>query len=143
MMVNEIIKSIGAALGSEFDDCEIFAEELKQGLKEPCFFIQCLNPSHNLFLGKRYFHKNQFCIQYFPVSVLSAREECHAVACKMESCLEWIELTGHPVMGSNMHYEIIDSVLSFFINYNLFCRKISGEDNGMADLEIKGVKIKE
>ena len=30
-----------------------------KGLKEPCFFIACLNPNNNLFLGKRYERTNQ------------------------------------------------------------------------------------
>lgn len=51
-MINSIVETISCSLNKEFgDDYEIHNEEIKQGLKEPCFFIACLNPNNNLFLG--------------------------------------------------------------------------------------------
>ena len=62
-MINSIIEAISISLNEEFGDgYETHMEEIKQGLKEPCFFITCLNPTTELFLGKRYFRTNQFCI---------------------------------------------------------------------------------
>jgi hypothetical protein len=59
-MINSIIEAISVSLNGEFgDDYEIHMEEIKQGLKEPCFFIACLNPTNNLFMGKRYERTNQ------------------------------------------------------------------------------------
>ena len=49
-MINSIVEAISCSLNKEFgDDYEIHNEEIKQGLKEPCFFIACLNPNNNLF----------------------------------------------------------------------------------------------
>ena len=68
-MINEIIAAISVALDAEFgDDYEIYMEEIKQDLKEPCFFVQCINPTTKLFRGERYFQSNPCCIQYFPKS---------------------------------------------------------------------------
>ena len=85
-MMNSIIEAISVALNEEFGDgYKIHMEEIRQGLKEPCFFIQCLNPTHELFLGKRYLQSNQFCIQYFPQpvrnrrNVTGLRNGCHGV----------------------------------------------------------------
>lgn len=48
-MINSIVEAISCSLNKEFgDDYEIHNEEIKQGLKEPCFFIACLNPNNNL-----------------------------------------------------------------------------------------------
>ena len=45
-MINSIIEAISISLNEEFGDgYEIHMEEIKQGLKEPCFFIACLNPT--------------------------------------------------------------------------------------------------
>ena len=45
-MINNVIAGIAIALNQEFgDDYEIYTEEIKQDLKEPCFFITLLNPS--------------------------------------------------------------------------------------------------
>ena len=42
-MLNNVIAGIAIALNEEFgDDYEIYTEEIKQDLKEPCFFITLL-----------------------------------------------------------------------------------------------------
>lgn len=87
-MINSIIEAISVSLNGEFgDDYEIHMEEIKQGLKEPCFFIACLNPTNNLFMGKRYERTSQFCIQYFPKSD-EVQRECNGVAERMYDCFE-------------------------------------------------------
>lgn len=125
-MINSIIEAISISLNEEFGDgYETHMEEIKQGLKEPCFFITCLNPTTELFLGKRYFRTNQFCIQYFPETNEKQRE-CNGVAERMLQCLEYITIYGEdkPIMGTKMKYEVIDGVLNFFVNYDCFVRKI-------------------
>ena len=124
-MINSIIEAISISLNEEFGDgYETHMEEIKQGLKEPCFFITCLNPTTELFLGKRYFRTNQFCIQYFPETNEKQRE-CNGVAERMLQCLEYITIYGEdkPIMGTKMKYEGVDGVLNFFVNYDCFIRK--------------------
>jgi hypothetical protein len=125
-MINSIIQSISISLNAEFGDTyKNYTEDVKQGLKEPCFFISCINPTHNLFLGKRYFRENQFCIQYFPADKQRVKEECNSVAERMEFCLEWLTVTGDLVRGSKMRYEVVDGILNFFVNYDLFVYKVA------------------
>lgn len=124
-MINSIIEAISISLNEEFGDgYETHMEEIKQGLKEPCFFITCLNPTTELFLGKRYFRTNQFCIQYFPETNEKQRE-CNGVAERMLQCLEYITIYGEDksIMGTKMKYEVVDGVLNFFVNYDCFIRK--------------------
>lgn len=121
-MINAIIEAISTTLDAEFG-YEIHMEEIRQGLEEPCFFIQCLNPTTELFLGKRYFRTNQFCIQYFPQSDKKQRE-CNAVAERLAWSLEYITLEGDPVRGTDMKYEVVDGVLNFFVNYDCFVYRV-------------------
>ncbi len=127
-MINSIIRTISITLDEEFNEkeYEFHMEEIKQDLKEPCFFIACLNPTHNLFLGKRYFRQNQFVIQYFPASKEELQSECNAVAERMTWCLEQITVPEEdkPIMGTKMKYQIIDGVLNFFVNYDCFVYKV-------------------
>ena len=58
-MINRIIDAISMALNDEFNpnnknNYKIYDEEVNQGLKTPCFFINALNPSEDLFRGNRY-----------------------------------------------------------------------------------------
>lgn len=63
--VNLITDAISIALNGEFGDGYTnYTENVKQGLKEPCFFIFCINPTHELFLGKRYSGKISFAYSF-------------------------------------------------------------------------------
>ena len=125
-MINSIIESISITLNAESGDkYKIHREEKRQGLKEPCFFIQCLNPTEELFFWKRYFRKNQFCIQYFPENKLHGKEECYAVGERLFSCLEYLDVGGDLVMGTKRKYEVVDGILHFFVNYDLFVYKVA------------------
>lgn len=124
MTINSIISGISVALEAEFnaesEEYTIRANELKQGLKEPCFFISCINPTFRLFFDKRYFRENAFCIQYFPKSTDKAKEECNEVTERLFLALEYIRVDGDLTMGTKMHSEFVDGILNFFVNYDAF-----------------------
>lgn len=140
-MINSIIAAISQALNAEFGDgYNIYTEEVKQGLSEPCFFISCINPTNKLFLGKRYFRENQFCLQYFPADSSRAREECNAVAERLYWALEYIRVAGDLTRGTQMRYEVADDVLNFFVNYDMFVYRLD-DTPAMAELS-KNVNLK-
>ena len=136
-MINSIIEAISVSLNEEFgDDYETHMEEIKQGLKEPCFFIQCLKPITRLFRGKKYFIQNPFCIQYFPESDDKQRE-CNDVAERMAWCLEYITVNGDEYRGTSINSELVDGVLNFFVNYDCFVYKVEKPDDPMEILKQK------
>lgn len=126
-MINKITDSICEAIYKEFgDEYEIYTEEVEQGLKEPCFSIICINSTHELFKRSRYFKQHQFCVHYFP-STEEKRTECFNVLDRLYNCLEYIEIKEEAekskVRGSDMNGEYSDSILNFFVNYNMFMNK--------------------
>lgn len=122
--VNKIIDGVCEALINEFgDDYEVYTEEIKQGLKEPCFSIALLKPSTTQFLGKRYYKTHSFCIHYFPKSQTEAKSECFDVSERLTSCLEYITVDGDLTRGTGMNSEMTNGVLSFFVNYDMFVIK--------------------
>lgn len=126
-MINNIINGISEAIYKEFgEEYEIYTEEVKQGLKEPCFSIICINPTHELFRQNRYFKQHQFCIHYFP-STEEKRTECFAITERLYKCLEYIEIkedeATSKIRGSSMNGEYIDDILNFFVNYDMFVDK--------------------
>lgn len=122
--INSIIETVSAVLNEEFGDkYTIYAEEIEQGLTEPCFFISCISSSQTLSTGNRYLCENMFCIQYFPSDAQRGREENNKAANKLFSCLEILEVDGNLMRGTKMNCEISDGVLSFFVNYDFFVCK--------------------
>ena len=130
MTVNMLIEAISAALNSEFgDEYEIHMEEIRQDLKEPCFFIQSLKPKTEQFFGVRYHQRYDFCIQYFP-KTLEIQRECNDTGERMYRSLEYIVIPdGRPVRGTEMNYEVLDSVLNFYVNYDSFVIRAEEEDH--------------
>lgn len=127
--INSIIEAIGTALNKEFGEkYTVYAEEVKQGLSEPCFFISCINPSDRQLLGNanrhvlaaRYYRENRFCIQYFPRDENNGRRESYGAAERLFECLEEITADDDIVRGTDMNFEYSDGILSFFVNYNFF-----------------------
>ena len=122
-MIDSIIEGISTALNAEFGDrYKIYVNELKQGLKEPCFFISCIRPTSRRFFNRRYFREHSFCIQYFPESRNRETEECNDVTDRLFLCLEYITVTGDLMMGTKMRSELVDGVLNFFVNFDLFVK---------------------
>lgn len=138
-MVNEILRGISAALSREFTEkeYEIYVEEIRQGLQEPCFFVSAQNPSSQHFLEGRYLRRCPILIQFFPEN--GKQEICHDVAERMIACLEYITLPGEeqPIWGKNPRYEIHDGVMSFFLDYDLFVLRKEDQEK-MGELLQKG-----
>lgn len=122
-MINAIMEAIGIALNAEFGDgYTSHIEEINQDLTGHSFFIQCLNPTNNLFMGRKYFRRNQFCIQYFPLSEDDRNRECYDVLERLNQCLEYIDVDGL-MRGTQMNGKVVDGVLNYFVNFDCFVYK--------------------
>ena len=136
-MIDSIAQGIAKALYAEFgNQYKVHTEEQRQGFTGPCFFVFCINPTHELFFNRRYYRTNLFGIQFFPKDGLHPRKECNDVTERLYKCLEWIRVPENLAMGSNMHTEFTDGVLTFFVNYNMFMVKPK-EQAYMETMELK------
>lgn len=137
-MVNKIVDGISVKLNQSFGDgFQIyFDEDVKQGLTEPCFFILPLNISQGNMIGSRKFRSNPFDIHYFP-EVNGSNLELQTMASNLYAALSNITLIdGDIVNGSNLHHEVIDGILHFFVNFNMFIRFVEDEVDPMETVEI-------
>lgn len=145
-MINRIIDAISLTINDEFnatgkDNYKIYTEEVRQGLKTPCFFINALDPSEDLFRGNRYKQINQFCIQFIPSDSSNDKKyKCNEVREILYSILEYITIIEideeglqHETLirGNQMHGEYVDGALNFFVNYDMFVKKKEAEINKM------------
>ena len=132
-MINDIVKGIGKAIRDEFgSDYNIHTEEVKQGLKEPCFFISVLNPQYEQVLGKRYLISCNCMVQYITEG---GREECNNVAERLFDCLELIIVSGDIVRGTDMSFEVVDGILNFNVSYKIYVYKNIVDEINMEELK--------
>lgn len=138
-IVDSIVQAISAAYGEEY---EIYTENVEQGLTEPCFLIECINPSFEQFLGRRYHEKVPFCIHYFPKGP-DKSEESNAVFTTLTVCLEYISIDGQPVRGTSMRAEWDGDVMHFMVDYEMFLFRPNIEEKmgGYSlEMEVNGEK---
>ena len=141
-MINDIVDGISEKLNEVFgDDYEIYTEQVKQGLQEPCFFISCVNPSTTPMLGTRHLRRNLFSVKYFPQSATDAKAECLDAQDELFAALEYITVDGKLVRGTNIGGEFVDDVLVCTVNYNIFVRR-DIEQILMETLEMPPVQVK-
>lgn len=136
-MINKIIDGICEKLNESFGDgYEIYTELKNQGLKEPCFSVMCVNPISNQVIGNRYFRNNLFSILYFPASK-KPKAETNAVLESLYLALETVTIKEtlpddtvkeSLVRGTNMRGELVDGVLNFLVNFNMFVYKVEDAD---------------
>lgn len=136
-MLNEIIKGISMALNNAFGDgYKVYQNDVKQGLKEPCFLISVLKPELSPLIGRRFLMREPLDIHYFPANPRN-HAEMITVAETMMEVLEVVTLPdGAPIRGTSMNYEIVDDVLHLFVNYNHIVIR-STEEITMETLEIE------
>ncbi|HBG7071697.1 phage tail terminator family protein [Clostridioides difficile] len=136
-MLNNIVDGISIKLDKSFgNEYTIYSEDVEQGINEPCFFICPLNPSNTPYPNGRTLKKNSFDVHYFPKSN-DKSFEINEIAEMLLEELEYIEIDGDLVRGTNMNFEIIDNVLHFFVDYNYFTIK-SNDTEKMNDVELFG-----
>ena len=136
MTIQDIIKGISVTLSQAFGEVyTIYSEDTEQGMIEPCFFILALTPDQTQVVGNRYYKTNPFVIHYFPTE--NTNEELNNIANTLFNVLEYITLLdGDLLNGTDMHYEINDGVLKFFVNYNAFVFKVTDAVDSMETVSI-------
>lgn len=139
-MVPEIMDGISLALKRAFgDDVEIyFSNDGQEGLKEPCFVLSVKRSSRTKRIGNRYRQRNSFRLAYHPAGK-PGDAEMMDVAERLLDALEFIRLAdGDLIHGTSMAYRIVDGVLRFSVDFNLFLKK-EPEIEEMETVEIHAI----
>lgn len=135
-MINKIVDGIVKAINEKFATCDVYTESVEQGLTAPCFLINTLSNSNDLFLNKRYLRTHAFVIQYFP-KTSDVNFECSNVIDELYDALEYIDVDGDLTRASKMGAEVVDNVLNFSVNYDFFVNRKGADETKMEDIESK------
>ena len=135
-MVNKIIDAICIALSNEFGaEYKIYTDNVEQGFSNPCFYVSSINSSRNHFISKKYKSKNSFEVLYFPSDTDDKSFEMFSIEERLYECLEYLDESGDLIRGKGMGSRVVDNVLNFTIDYDLFLVKKQVDDNDMEGLD--------
>lgn len=136
-MYNSIMDAVTRQLHELFgDDYEIYTDAVEQGLMEPCFFVQFLEPSEKPMIGCRYYRQTSICIQYLPGEPEQIRRELNRAAALLMEGMEYITLeNGDLLRGTSRRHRTEDGVLSFFVEFNMFVNRTAYRNEPMDGLE--------
>lgn len=134
-MKNAIAQRLSETFGEGY---AIYTESVEQNMQEPCFFILFLEGIEKQIIRDRYKKIYALDIHFFPAPGLHENEDIDMIAEVLCDALLWIGiLPGKLVKGRNTHYQNIDGVLHFFIEYTIFVLKETQENDVMEQLDIK------
>ncbi|SDF61864.1 phage tail terminator family protein [Sporomusa acidovorans] len=135
-MLNKVMDGIAQKLDQVFGEgYEIYIDEIKQGLKVPCFLILCLTSRQEQEIDITYNRELPFDVHYFPQAKKITRE-VNSTVDALNIGLEYIQIEDGLLRGTDMKHEVIDGVLHFFVNYDLRIRKVIEPDEYMETLTI-------
>lgn len=119
-MINLIIKGITNVIHQTFGDgYDIYTEKVEQGLEEPCFFVYCISPSKDIFLGRRMKRNYQFAIQYIPRGP-NKKAEINGVFEQLNDAVRFIDVGEDKMLAMSVSPDISDEVLTLSVTYTFF-----------------------
>lgn len=119
-MIDRVLQGVTDAIYQTFgDDYEIYTERVEQGLKEPCFFVYCINPSVDIFLGDRLKNSLQFAVQYIPKGP-QKNSEMNNIYLRLNKAVRFINVEGNKMMAQGILADISDEILTVSFSYVFF-----------------------
>lgn len=130
-MTGEIFEGLAAELHKIFgEEFLIYPDEVPQNLTPPCFLLSEVSVVQTPLLKQRKKKDRAYLIQYFPVSELSAPQECRQAAERMMDGLRVINAGEVKLRCTNMQYSIDreQKVLNFTLNINTIVENLLGKE---------------
>lgn len=119
MTIDEVKASLVKRLDELDSQIPVHTEQIKQGFKEPAFFVLLLNSAQDREVDRRYRRALLFDVHYFPSKGSKPNAECHSMADRLYEALEYVSTPSGLVRGSRMRHEVVGGVLHFFISFDL------------------------
>ncbi len=118
-IINDIIDGVVGAVDDVFSgDIEIYTEDMEQGLKLPCVFVDCLTKSNKRINGDRHVLETLFNVTYLPKGP-KENNECYEVSELLEKALQIVVVNGDNVRTKQLKSEVKEKNLQIEFNVDM------------------------
>ncbi len=123
---------------SEITDIVLFTEPIKQGIKDPCFFVLINDSGLIKEVGRRYRQEINFMIVYYPhEDDLKPREDCEQAVKKLYKSLEYIQTESGLVRSKELKHEFKNNALYFYLSFKIHLFKEREQRQKMQKVKIE------
>lgn len=122
-------------LVSLYPNIQVLRDGEERGANVPCFLVKQINAIQHKELNNRYKRLYSFDILYYSVNK-DINVDCLRTADELAEGMEY--LLDYMARGTNIHYQIIDDVLHFYVDYGIRLIKQEQESPIMMDISTKG-----
>ena len=137
----EVIDAISVRLDEIFGDgYTIYLEQVEQGLKTPCFFIQPIDSTDANMISNRKYRTNAFVIEYIPDDNSGHRTQFVEVSEKLFDNFDSLEIGDGVVLQTfDRSINSTDDMLQFVIRFKYYVYKEQKPEQKMEDLHMSVV----
>ncbi|MDF2934977.1 MAG: hypothetical protein K0Q90_350 [Paenibacillaceae bacterium] len=123
-----------------FPDMPVYGEEPEETLGSPYLYVRLPEGTHTQEMGRRFRRENSVAVRYKP-SGSQPNGDMYAMAEQLAAVLHQISLSGRPLAGRDMRFEIAEDVLLFSVTYQFVAALQAPEDPAMQQLDhMEGIK---
>ena len=123
--IDALILGLNEIFGDEYT---YYPENIGQGMKLPCFFVQYINGNEDLLVGQRYSSKSHFVIHGHVLDDENKKKSLNDMASLLYS-LEYIKLrNGDLLRLENREIKIEDNEVFFYCDINVHLIKKKAEE---------------
>lgn len=122
-----MMKEIMALLKKAFPNFNIYGEEVKQGWKEPCFFVREIETVQQSELQGRLIRRHSFEITCFLDKHVTNDPNSQQAEIGKQLAELLLYLPDARLHGRNVSYQIVDGILHFLVDYKINLRQTKSE----------------
>lgn len=123
-IINSLSRAINKELNADTNKYTVYTENVKQGLKQPCFFIYCSNYKDERYRGNRYKVNADIAIEYSPPDdEENINADVNNIVEALYDITEYIEVEGGILQGNERQIENAENCIVFSVNYGYFYYK--------------------
>lgn len=136
----DVRNAVTQALQAAFPDIPVYGEEPDQTQDSPRLYVRLPEGTHTQEMGRRFRRENPVVVRYNPSGALP-NEDMYAMAERLTAELQQVSLSGRPLTGRDMRFEIAEGVLMFYVTYSFVVAAQEPADPAMQTLDHReGIK---
>lgn len=136
----DVRNAVLQTLQAVFPDIPVVGEEPEQTMSPPHLYVRLPEGTHTQEMGGRFRRGISVAVRYKPNGT-SPNADMYAMAERLALELHQISLSGRPLAGRDIRFEIAEGTLLFYVTYQFVAALLAPEDPVMQKLDhVEGIK---